>query len=728
MHLLAILLFIAAVFGFLAAAMVLLRDYHNPQNISFFGIGLGVTVWVVGISCFILSTGSIAPLLWARIYYSAPIILVYSSLEFSQYFLYTKKLPKAINFLLFISGFILLTLFLSDNTFLIAKIIHRTYGYQISLQHLGYLLYSLYLVLCFLIVIILVFYKSIKSQQIQYKQQARIFLFGYIASFILGLFFNLILPWFGDYRLIAVGPLMTPIFFVSISYAIIKRRLFDIRLAFTRLLAYAASLVFIGIIFSFVSFDIVGFVFRHTNITQTETRLIYTMIAVLLVFIFPYPKKFFDNFTKRYFHQDSYDVQNFLYNFNKTLVTNYNLSSLLKNVSVVIQENLKPSFIFFYIRNNDVADNNKTSSHVQPLLNAQEWTALDKGLVNLRKKIISVDSLSAQYKDIQDMLKSKNISVLARLTMNVRDEGIGYMVFANKKSGNIYNLKDLEIIEIIANELVVAIQNALRTEEIERFNITLQNKVRESTNRLRKTNEKLRALDEAKDDFVSMASHQLRTPLTSVKGNISLILDGDAGKISDLQRQLLNQAFVGSQKMVYLISDLLNVSRLKTGKFIIDRSETDLASVIEEEVNQLLDSAKSRSITLSYNKPKDFPFMMLDEIKSRQVIMNFIDNAIYYTPAGGHIEVELSQTKSSVEFKVIDNGMGVPKDDQPHLFTKFYRAGNARKVRPDGTGLGLFLAKKIIISEGGSIIFKTELDKGSVFGFSFPKSNVVPNP
>src|SRR5690606_4858412 len=167
---------------------------------------------------------------------------------------------------------------------------------------------------------------------------------------------------------------------------------------------------------------------------------------------------------------------------------------------------------------------------------------------------------------------------------------------------------------------------------IQQFNITLQQKIDDATKKLRHANEKLKEMDQTKDDFISMASHQLRTPLTSVKGYISMVIEGDAGKISATQRKLLDQAFVSSQRMVYLIADLLNVSRLKTGKFIIEPKEVNLADVVEGEIAQLTETAKGRDLELTYKKPKDFPSLMLDETKIRQVIMNFADNAIYYTP------------------------------------------------------------------------------------------------
>src|SRR4029077_9353625 len=122
---------------------------------------------------------------------------------------------------------------------------------------------------------------------------------------------------------------------------------------------------------------------------------------------------------------------------------------------------------------------------------------------------------------------------------------------------------------------------------------------------------------ETKDEFISMASHQLRTPLTSMKGYVSMVLEGDAGKVSTMQRKLLDQAFVSSQRMVYLIADLLNVSRLRTGKFIIEAKPTNLPDVIEGEIGQLIETVKGKGLELSFDKPKGFPTMNLDETKIR---------------------------------------------------------------------------------------------------------------
>jgi len=305
-----------------------------------------------------------------------------------------------------------------------------------------------------------------------------------------------------------------------------------------------------------------------------------------------------------------------------------------------------------------------------------------------------------QLLDVKTMYLSKLI---------VRHHLVGLLVVGFPDAITELNESDNTLLSQLSDSVGVAIDNKLLFEENQHV-----------LRQLRETNQKLRELDDTKDDFISMASHQLRTPLTSVKGYLSMMIDGDAGTVNPVQDKMLHQAYISAQRMVFLITDLLNVSRLKTGKFIIDARPTNLAKLIEEEVEQLIDTAKAKKLTLQYSMPREFPELMLDEVKIRQVVMNFIDNAIYYTPEGGHIDIDLSDTPKVVELRITDDGIGVPKDDRPHLFTKFYRAVNARKARPDGTGLGLFMAQKVIIAQGGSVIFESKEGKGSTFGFSFP--------
>lgn len=349
------------------------------------------------------------------------------------------------------------------------------------------------------------------------------------------------------------------------------------------------------------------------------------------------------------------------------------------------------------------------SEHI-PWLTGPEKTAILS--VENTAPAYATKMLSISEEEAHELLAT-NLKSLVIHKLVVRYRIVGVLVIGLPATPDAITDRQKELFHRIGEAVGLAIDNKMLFEENQKM-----------LRQVQRSNGKLKSLDETKDEFISMASHQLRTPLTSVKGYLSMVLEGDAGEITDMQRKLLDQAFVSSQRMVYLIADLLNLSRLKTGKFIIDAVPTNLAKVIEEEVGQLKAGAASRDLTLTYDPPKDFPTFMLDETKIRQVIMNFTDNAIYYTPAGGHIELKLEDTGKAIEFTVTDDGIGIPRKEQSHLFTKFFRAANAKKARPDGTGLGLFMVKKVVVAQGGNIIFKSAEGKGSTFGFAFDKSKL----
>ncbi len=336
----------------------------------------------------------------------------------------------------------------------------------------------------------------------------------------------------------------------------------------------------------------------------------------------------------------------------------------------------------------------------------------DQILVSLKdisdKKL--ADLLHVPKENITKKRKSLNLQAIHAALLKSRRQIVGVIVVGFDQDIKKLSDEDTLLLQRISEAVGVALDNRLLYE---------QNQLAQQ--QLQITNDKLRALDQAKDDFISMASHQLRTPLTSMKGYVSMVLDGDVGKVTKPQKEMLEQAFTSAQSMVYLIADLLNVSRLRTGKFVIENSPANLADIVEQEVSQLAKAAKAKNLKLIYNKPKRFSSVPLDETKIRQVVMNFADNAVYYTPKGGTITVKVKETPKSIEYTCTDNGIGVSKEAQKSLFGKFFRADNAKKARPDGTGLGLYMAKKVIVAQGGALIFHSQEGKGSTFGFSLPK-------
>ncbi len=495
-----------------------------------------------------------------------------------------------------------------------------------------------------------------------------------------------------------------------------------------RLVESRSNQLFIVAIFCIVVLSVGGALFlEHSSVGTALLNNKPFLVAITLSasFLFLFFKASFVNTIRNISSRDSDSVQALIDEINSTLTSNVGLEALLTKSARLIEKNIETTACMFYIQ--------ETSSLPSRVIGSRDKLISDKDIESIKSIASKMDNKIHSTKlstvdpglDVLNKLLSKSkVEIMARLVNAPDHEPIGYMFLAPKSGDSRYTPQDLKVLDVLADELMIAVENSLRFEEIEQFNVTLQKKINTATKELKRNNDKLLALDEAKDEFVSMASHQLRTPLTSIKGYLSMVLEGDAGKLSDTQKQMLGQAFFSSQRMVYLISDLLNVSRLRTGKFIIDAKPVNLADVIEGEIDQLVEGARAKDLTVAYNKPKEFPTLMIDDMKIRQVIMNFTDNAIYYTPSGGKITVKLRETPTTVEFTVHDTGIGVPKNQQHKLFTKFYRADNARKARPDGTGLGIFMAKKVIIAQGGSIIFKSKEGKGSTFGFSFNKHHL----
>ncbi len=600
--------------------------------------------------------------------------------------------------------------------------------YEIVFGPLAFV-YFFYLPYAFIsAVLYLVTYKNRPSTSGNDKETATIILRGIIFTVLGVIITNAILPFvFQNFVFTGVGAYFIVFIVYSLGYATVRHRLFDIRFVVVRSMGYILSVGLLAGIYGFVSFWLIDTILAD-NISLGTKRLFYVSTALAMAFTFHPLKRFFDKWSNSLFYRDAYDSQELLDRLNSILVSTVDLGKMLQDTSTVVGDTLKTEFMAIGVPGTTGPDSYRIVSTDDRTFSKSDIKQAQILLPKMDGKVVVADYLEDNHSKVKGLMQANDIATIVRMVDNPgqAQEDIGYIILGNKKSGSPFSGQDIKVLTMIADELVLAIQNALRFEEIQNFNKTLEKKVENATSRLQRANDKLVALDQTKDDFISMASHQLRTPLTSVKGYISMVLEGDAGKINEDQKNLLEQAFFSSQRMVYLISDLLNVSRLRTGKFIIEPTPINLADIIESEVAQLKETATARGLKLIYKKPKDFPVLMIDETKIRQVLTNFMDNAIYYTPSGGKIEVNLTNGRQSIELTVVDNGIGVAKHEQHNLFTKFFRAGNAKKARPDGTGLGLFMAKKVIIAQGGAIIFRSAESKGSTFGFTFDKSRLRP--
>ncbi len=223
-----------------------------------------------------------------------------------------------------------------------------------------------------------------------------------------------------------------------------------------------------------------------------------------------------------------------------------------------------------------------------------------------------------------------------------------------------------------------------------------------------------------KNEFVSMVSHELRTPLTSIKGYVDLIVDGDAGEINDIQREFLQIVQENSDRLVSLINDLLDISRIESGRVHLKIEPLDAGEIIENVMDTFGAVADTQKVTLNSHVARGLPSMAGDRDRTGQVLMNLVSNAIKYSPGGGSVTIEAKRQGGEVVLSVTDTGIGISDEDQRQLFTKFFRVDSSLTREIGGTGLGLSICKSVVELQGGRIWAKSMAGEGSTFSFTVP--------
>lgn len=707
-----IILIVICTVNLLLGAVIFLRAPRLVASRLFGLMSIMVTVWLVAnyLTDHFVGSDLVVNDIANRIAYAAGFGAIASSLWLTYHFPVRQKIRRR-EYAAVVLG-VILVFILSPTDYIAGAVGRNPAGLVFTHGTLGVLYVGGFVGALVLLVRNLL--RSAKSGGAHNRQQAHLMMIAFCVSALVGLSTNVLIPMLGlDWNTTRLGPVAILALVSVTAYAIVRHGLFDIRLAIVRSTTYGLSLMSLALLYMILAMSVSAFFFGSQQ--QGLQTPISVVLALILSFSFQPIKQFFDKLTNRVFFQDNYNSDDFFARLNRTLTSTPDLHVLLERAAVEIAGTLKAEQGYFFVNLNDGHHiSTGTKGHSRLLLH--DARVLNTYVAAHGDNTITYDELLPSH-EIAQVMRKRKIALILPLVRS--EQIIGYMCLGYRRS-NSYTRRDITVIETVSDQLVIAVQNALSVQEVKVLNATLQQRIDDATKELRASNAQLQKLDEAKDEFVSMASHQLRTPLTSVKGYISMVLEGDAGKISDMQQHLLSEAFTSSERMVHLINDFLNVSRLQTGKFMVDRRAIDLAKITGQEVDSLKTTAGARNLKLKYRKPSYFPTLYIDEGKIRQVIMNFIDNAIYYSSEFSTITIALEVVAGEAMLTVHNEGIGVPESEKAHLFTKFFRAANARKQRPDGTGVGLFLSKMVVTAHGGKMVFESEPNEGTTFGFRLP--------
>lgn len=582
-----------------------------------------------------------------------------------------------------------------------------------------YLLYVLYTLTFFSFAFYRLFKKYKRSIGVA-RSQIFYLLIGYASAANLAFITNLIMPWAGYFFLNWLGQAFAILMAAFTTYAVVKHHLMDARIVLRNSFVYLGSLVFLMTPIILINY--------LAALLYLEEYSIYFNLFLFLssLAIFEPIKKKVYRFANKYFFSSLYDSNEVISKLSDQLRSIIDIDKLYKIISTTLISTFHTKSVavlvldqksnkFEVVFNDGFEPNGKRTYETDP-------KTINK-MINLNQ-IVSVEEVksSPRYQAAKkqiDLLESLGVEIVLPLT--VKDQLIGIIVLGHKESKDTYNTQDFQILEVIRSQAAIALENALLYRESLEFGEKLKVEVKKATSELRVANQKLKKLDQAKTEFLSITSHQLRTPLSGIKGYMSMLIDGDFGKYSDEQGDVMGRVKSEVDRLIRLVQVFLNVSRIESGRLEIAMIDFDLNEMINTVVTELRPSVETHKLTLDYTPGKAVN-VTGDPDKLKDVVVNLVDNAIKYTEQGG-ITVSISQDDQETRVTITDTGVGIDPKEIGELFSKFKRAKGIAQVSASGSGLGLFIAKKIIEGHGGKIWAESSgKGKGSNFVFTLPRT------
>ena len=523
------------------------------------------------------------------------------------------------------------------------------------------------------------------------------------------------------------------IFPLIIAYAIAKYRLMDVRLIIFRSIVFGLIVFITAGIFAAAS-ALIAFTF--SGLAGVRSDIVASFVVAILITTGYQPlRRLIEKVTNTFLYKKSYNPDVLLAQITEVSSSILDMEHLLASIAKSLDEAFHTQKLGIALVNSDAKKLHvvyqsgfKENTAEQLAMYPQAVEILYKEVKRLGGLLV-IDEMKTRYEngefepvDSKLLLALYENDIAVILPLHVKDQVIGIIVLGNKKSGDPYNSQDLNVLSIITGQVAIAIENARLYDELKDFNIKLEEEVRRKTAQLRKANQELRKLDTAKSEFISIASHQLRTPLTVIKGYISMMQEGSFGVVPPKILENLKKVYVSNERLIGLVENLLDISRIESGRQEFRWEKESLENIAAGVVENLQQAAETKKLKLILHKQKVLaPKVLIDKNKIHEVMMNFVDNAIKYTPEG-QIDVYVkAEPKDSVMFCVKDTGKGIDPQIKPNLFKKFSRGKDSFRMHTEGVGLGLYVAKTIIEAHSGKIWAESEgTNNGSIFCFSIP--------
>jgi len=704
--------FLTAVVSLFISGIVILKNKKSITNITLSLFSFAIFLWSVSYGIWLLSADEVTALFWARtLNLGATLIPVFLFHWMMSFLGMNEKKKSLIIFYYILTAFFALFAYNGNYIWGVIRIGQFPYWPQINWLYITFLLVC-WIPIFFYSFILLI--RELKIRKSSARQQVLYVLIGLVVGF-LGGSTNYLLT-FNIESVSPLGSALVIVFPICFSYAVIRHRLMDIKLVMRRYSVYLASL-------TLILFVVVGIKYFFDRYFPQYSDWIDLVLLMTAISVYPAIRARFYRMANKYFFSSLYDSGEVIAALSDKLRSTLDTKIIFEVISETLVNafHVKAVGVLTYSENTKkyiITYNNGFNAGRQ-----KEFDE-DKDLNEIfikRNRTIIVDDIKAQFKNNKTLEILLKLGVEILTPLNVKDKTIGLIALGTKESGDMYNDEDLKVLEVVGAQTAIALENALLYKETKNFSVKMEKEVEKATRDLRKANVQLKKLDEAKSEFISIASHQLRTPLTVIKGYISMMLEGNFGTLTKPETESLEKVFLSNERLIQLVENLLNISRIESGRLQFDLQAVDLNSMVESVVEELSGNAKKKSLILQYKPPiEPLPKIKADDEKIRQVVMNLIDNAIKYTKQGS-VTVKLEQQEKKIKFSVADSGMGVKPEDMVNLFKKFSRGTGTSLIHTEGTGLGLYVARMMIEAHKGKIWAESDGEgKGSKFCFELP--------
>ena len=712
----------------LAVASLLKGGYKNIINRYYVAFSIALVVWI---SMFDFMCAGYLPknigLIGNYLGYASAIIVE------TFFMLFVAKLTgnaKYYKFVKWTQVFSVIMFFISASPLFVKDVVQLSTNFDYYSIVYGPLtwLYGIAITVLYAIIIVGGF-RALRTAHGVRKQQLLLVVIGYGLGVLPVIVTGFIMPFMGNWDLFPYHHFTMSILDICLYYSVIRYSLFDIRLAAVRTLAYTLSLgLLIGIYY--VLAILASQLLTSSNNNLIPQNPLNITLSFALLFIFPPIKQFFDQLTNRIFYRDYYDSDAFIDRFNKILTSTTNIRHLLEQTASEVASTLKSEQAFFFLSTHDghhitagtkhysqlskaetIDIQNATAHLIKPLSKKQihhsNNTNNDKKRIKKNDQVILsslLDDNDPKSNELHRLMDQHKIEIILPL---VHHGLLGYLLLGNHRTSH-YTNRDVKVLSIIDNSLVIAIQNALSIESI------------------RESNTELRQIDKIKDEFVSVASHELRTPMTVIRGYVSLLQRQQIGPQNDEQQNVLTRINENTQTLIALVSDMLDLSKLEANKLGLNLSTCSVDELINHSLDQIKMMYTTKGLQLTYSPSNPGLIINTDPTHFNRIMTNLLSNAYKFTEKGGvNVHVKLVKANQDNKFdtvviSIIDTGIGIPKDAMTTLFNKFSQVDNYLQRSTGGTGLGLAICRRLVEHLGGKIGVESVEDKGSKFWFELP--------